>query len=103
MKAGQLHQDAGLSVSSFAEKLEIPAHEVSRIINTALKKNFNDFVNEYRVEDAKKRLTDPAFNRFTIASIAFDCGFNSLATFQRCFKQFTGITPSKYQSNFSCK
>jgi AraC-like DNA-binding protein len=37
----------------------------------------------------------------TIAAIAYECGFNSLATFQRCFKQFTGITPSKYQNTLN--
>jgi AraC-like DNA-binding protein len=55
-------------------------------------------VNEYRVAEAKRKLAEPASAKFTIAAIAYDCGFNSLATFQRCFKQFTGITPSQYQN-----
>jgi len=74
---------------------------LSNLLNQHIGKSFNDFVNEYRVDEAKKRLSDASYNNFTIAAIAFDCGFNSLATFQRVFKQVTGITPSKYQNHIS--
>jgi len=97
LKAGQLHQDAALSVSSLAEKLEIPAHEVSRIINTALKKNFNDFVNEYRVRDVIEKMQDPAYDHITILGIAFESGFNSKSTFNRTFRQMTGKSPAEYK------
>jgi AraC-like DNA-binding protein len=101
METEKIYLDSSLKLEGLAARLNLPEKSVSSLLNQYLHKNFNDLVNEYRVEEAKKRLADPAFNRFTIASIAFDCGFNSLATFQRCFKQFTGITPSKYQAGLT--
>ncbi|MDB5018138.1 MAG: hypothetical protein JWQ84_2970 [Mucilaginibacter sp.] len=99
MEIEEIYLNPVLKLDFLADKLGISEKSISRLLNQHVGKNFNDFVNEYRIQEAKKKLTDPAFIRFTIASIAFDSGFNSLATFQRCFKQFTGITPSQYQSN----
>jgi AraC-like DNA-binding protein len=88
-----------LKVDDLAAKLVIPEKQASSLLNQHLGKNFNDFVNAYRVEEAKKHLVDPHYDNFTIAAIAYECGFNSLATFQRCFKQFTDTTPSSFQNN----
>ncbi|MES2108379.1 MAG: helix-turn-helix domain-containing protein [Bacteroidota bacterium] len=99
MEIDNLYLNPLLKLEMLAEKLSLPDKVVSNLLNQHLKKNFNDFVNEYRVAEAKKRLAEPASSKFTIAAIAYDCGFNSLATFQRCFKQFTGITPSQYQNS----
>jgi len=99
MIADRIYLNPLLKVDSLAVKLCIPEKSVSNLLNQHIGKNFNDFVNEYRVEEAKKKLSDHACHQFTIAAIAFDCGFNSLATFQRVFKQLTGITPSQYQNN----
>jgi AraC-like DNA-binding protein len=88
-----------LKVDDVAASVAISEKALSSFLNQHIGKSFNDFVNEYRVEEAKTRLTDPANHNFTIAAIAFDCGFNSLATFQRVFKQFTGVTPSKFQND----
>jgi AraC-like DNA-binding protein len=60
--------------------------------------NFNDFVNAYRVKDVQERLIDRANQHFTISSIAIESGFNSLATFQRVFKNTTGMTPREYMN-----
>jgi AraC-like DNA-binding protein len=90
-----------LKVDDVATMLSIPEKALSNLLNQHIGKSFNDFVNEYRVNEAKKRLADTAYNNFTIAAIAFDCGFNSLATFQRVFKQVTNTTPSKYQNHIS--
>lgn len=90
-----------LSLDILAERVSLNERSLSNLLNQHLGKSFNDFVNEYRVEEAKRKLADPASRQFTIAAIAFDCGFNSLATFQRCFKQFTGITPSQYQKSLN--
>jgi len=88
-----------LKVDDVAANMSIPEKALSSLLNQHVGKNFNDFVNEYRVEEVKIRLADPSNHNFTISAIAFDCGFNSLATFQRVFKQFTGITPSKFQND----
>jgi AraC-like DNA-binding protein len=99
MTVEKLYLDPLLKLDDLAEKLGLPEKQVSNLINQHLGKNFNDFINSYRVEEAMKNLADPALSQFTIAALAFDCGFNSLATFQRCFKQFTGLTPSQYQNS----
>jgi len=98
MEVDNIYLNPLLKLDVLAEKLSLPDKVVSNLLNQHIKKNFNDFVNEYRVAEAKRKLAEPASAKFTIAAIAYDCGFNSLATFQRCFKQFTGITPSQYQN-----
>ena len=98
MVANMFYQDAELTLSSLAEKLEIQPKELSRIVNTGLKKNFNDFINEYRVKDAIMKMQDPAFDHITLLGIAFDAGFNSKSTFNRIFKQMTGKSPVEYKA-----
>src|SRR3569833_2902274 len=97
MEAGKFQQDPELSLSSLAEKLDIYPHELSRIINIALKKNFNDFINEYRIRDVAGKMQDPAYTRITLLGMAYDAGFNSKATFIRAFKQVTGRNPAEYK------
>ncbi|WP_157799021.1 helix-turn-helix domain-containing protein [Mucilaginibacter auburnensis] len=88
--------DPLLKLDTLAARLNITERAFSNLLNQHVGKSFNDFVNEYRVEAAKLKLADPNFDQYTIAAIAYECGFNSLATFQRCFKQFAGITPSQF-------
>ncbi|HVV56401.1 MAG TPA: helix-turn-helix domain-containing protein [Mucilaginibacter sp.] len=97
MEFEKIYLDPLLKMDMLAEKLSLTERSVSNLLNHHIGKGFNDFINEYRVEEAKRRLIDPATRQFTIAAIGLDCGFNSLATFQRCFKQFTGVTPGQYQ------
>jgi len=97
MEANLYYQDPELSLSSLAEKLSLTTHELSRIINIALKKNFNDFINEYRIKDVVAKMQDPAYDRITLLGMAFDAGFNSKATFIRAFKQLTGKNPAEYK------
>ncbi len=99
MKASMFYRDPEISLSSLAEKLDIHPHELSRIINTALKKNFNDFINEYRVRDVILKFQDPAYDRVTLLGMAMDSGFNSKSTFNRIFKEMTGKTPVEYKAS----
>ncbi|MDP9076702.1 MAG: ABC transporter permease [Bacteroidota bacterium] len=99
MEAGLYHRDPELSINSLAEALDVQPRELSRIINTALGKNFNDFVNEYRVRDVSRKMQDPAYDRLTLLGIAFDAGFNSKSTFNRIFRQMTGKSPAEYKSD----
>jgi putative ABC transport system permease protein len=92
------YQDPELSLSSLAEKLELTTHDLSRIINTVLKKSFNDFINEYRVTDVVQKMQDPAYDHITLLGIAFESGFNSQSTFNRIFKQMTGKSPLEYKT-----
>ncbi|SEO62693.1 ABC transporter permease [Mucilaginibacter sp. OK283] len=98
VQAGLYYQDPDLSLTSLAEKLELSPHELSRIINTALKKSFNDFVGEYRVAAVVQKMQNPAYDHITLLGIAFESGFNSKTTFNRTFKQITGKSPAEYKN-----
>jgi AraC-like DNA-binding protein len=89
--------DANLSLPGLAEKLNIPSHHLSRVINEQFNVNFFDFVNQYRVDEVKSRMDNPEFENLTILGIAFDCGFNTKSAFNRVFKKLTGFTPSEYK------
>ena len=65
--------------------------------------NFNQFLNKYRIEEAKKRLKDPEENQFVVLKIAYDVGFNSKSTFNTAFKKFTGMSPSQYRETYQEK
>jgi len=97
MEAGHFYRDAELSLASLAEQLGVHTHELSRIINVALKKNFYDFINEYRVMDVARKMHDPAYSHITLLGIAFDAGFNSKSTFNRIFRQVTGKSPIEFK------
>jgi len=84
-----------LSIFDLSEIVGVSSNNLSRLINQELKCNFFDFVNTYRVEEVKKQLQQK--NNYSLVSIAFECGFNSKASFNRIFKKQTGMTPSEYQ------
>ena len=58
--------------------------------------NFNDFINHYRIEAVKEKLKKGEHKTSTLLGIAFDCGFNSKATFNRAFKKSTTVSPKDY-------
>ena len=98
METGLFYQDAELSLRSLAETLDMNPNELSRIINTALGKSFNDFINEYRIREVIRKMQNPAYDRITLLGIAMDAGFNSKSTFNRVFRQMTGKSPAEYKS-----
>jgi putative ABC transport system permease protein len=97
VKTNRYYQDPELTLVTLAEKLGLTTHELSRIINTALKKSFNDFINEFRVAEVKRKMQDPAYNHINLVGIAYESGFNSKTTFNRAFKQATGNNPVDYK------
>jgi putative ABC transport system permease protein len=99
IETGLLYQNPELSVNALAEHLDMPAHELSRIINIALRKNFSDLINEYRIRDVVAKMQDPAYDHITLLGIAYESGFNSKTTFNRAFKQMTGKSPVQYKSD----
>ncbi|WP_419698061.1 ABC transporter permease [Mucilaginibacter sp. NFX135] len=98
VQANLYYLDPELSLNSLAEKLELTTHELSRIINTVLKKSFNDFINEYRVQAVTRKMKDHRYDHLTLLGIAFESGFNSQSTFSRIFKQMTGKSPVEYKN-----
>ncbi|WP_158655082.1 helix-turn-helix domain-containing protein [Flavivirga eckloniae] len=93
----QLYLESDLSLSSLSKRLGVSTQKASEVINQYAKQNFNDFINYYRIQDAKKMLLDVNHQNYTIASIAFDIGFSSLSSFNGAFKKFEDTTPSAYR------
>lgn len=85
-----------LTLSELAENLKTNTSILSQVINSGFEKNFNDFVNQYRVDEFKQKSKSAAFQHLTLLAIAFECGFNSKATFNRAFKKITGQNPSNF-------
>ncbi len=94
-----LYFESDLTLSKLSNLLGESTQNVSLIINQYAKRNFNDFINYYRIQEAKKMLLDPSNEKFTISSIAFDIGFGSLSSFNSAFKKLEGTTPSSFRKN----
>jgi AraC-like DNA-binding protein len=95
MTEQKLYLDSQLTVDSFAAQIGLRPREVSSIINSHYNSNFFEFVNRYRVEEAKRLLLEQKDE--TILAIAFKAGFNSQSAFHRFFKRVTGVTPSGFR------
>ena len=99
MEIEKVYRDENISLQSLSEKLSIAPHQLSRIINEKLNKNFPDFINTFRVKEAKKILADPRQTDRKILTIAFDVGFNTKVAFNTAFKKHTKMTPSEFRKN----
>lgn len=95
MTQDELFKNPNLKLSDLAKKLNILPHTLSQLINENLGKNFSSFLNEYRIEAAKKMLQTHSY--FSLDAISSECGFNSKSTFYASFKKATGTTPSKFK------
>ncbi|CAG4997647.1 hypothetical protein DYBT9275_01823 [Dyadobacter sp. CECT 9275] len=89
-----LHPD--LKLKHVADKTGIPVNLISYVINNKLGQSFNDWINCFRIEEVKKQITSSRLKEVTLLGIAFECGFNSKATFNRVFKHQTGLTPREF-------
>jgi len=85
-----------ITLKGLSDELNVSSEYLSEIINTDLNKNFFDFINYYRIEEFKNQCKNNKNKHLNIIGIAFNCGFNSKATFNRVFKKATGLTPSEY-------
>lgn len=95
MQEDKLYREMGITRETLASKLAMPEHQLSRIINHHFEKNFNEFINHYRVEEAKLRLKAEGT---AITTIAFEVGFNSIASFNRVFKEITSTSPTEFRN-----
>ncbi|MCA0445661.1 MAG: helix-turn-helix domain-containing protein [Bacteroidetes bacterium] len=93
----QLYLDQNLNLVQLSEKLGIQPYQTSELINRKYKESFFDLINRLRVDEIKKRLTDPVYSPYSILGIALDCGFTSKSSFNAAFKKFTGTTPSEFR------
>jgi len=92
-----------LSIYDMAVHLNLPRHTLSEVINEHLGKTFYTLINDYRIEEVKRRMEDPAYRHLTILAIAFDSGFNAKSSFNTIFKEKTGFTPSEYLKQISAR
>lgn len=95
--------DNELRLQKLASALNIPHHHLSQIINEEFGSSFFDFINKYRVEEAKKLIASSRDNVRSLLQIAFEAGFNNKTSFNNAFKKFTGETPAKYRKKFHTK
>lgn len=97
LKGKKPYLNPDFSLQMMAEDLNISRHKLSEAINIGQKKNFYKLINEFRVEEVKEMLVNPAFNHYTVLGIGLECGFNSKTSFNRIFKEETGLTPTEYK------
>ena len=83
-----------ITLSSLSKAISEKSYLTTKCLNTIFEKKFNDFINEYRIEELKSLLKDPKNNNYTLLSLAFEAGFNSKASFNRAVKKLTGKPPS---------
>jgi len=94
----RIYRHDNVTIGSLATRLSIPEYKLRRLINQRLGyRNFNVFLNEHRIAEAKAALADPTQAEVPVITIAMDAGFQSLGPFNRAFKATTGLTPSEYR------
>ena len=101
MEQDRLYLNTALTLQMVAQHTGLAAKTISAVLNQHLHKNFNEFINGYRVALFKEKLLADGAEQLTFAGIALDCGFSSPATFQRVFKQVTGMSPSAFRKNYA--
>ncbi len=100
LEENEVYLDSGISLNSIAQKLFVTPRELSQVINENEQKNFSEFINHYRIQKAKTFLIDPKYSNEKIATIAYDCGFGNVTSFNLAFKAETEITPTQYRNRF---
>jgi len=94
----QIFRTEGLTIGALAGRLGEQEYKVRQLINAHLGfRNFNAFLNHFRVREARKLLADPAQKHLGIAEIAFRFGYSSLGPFNRAFKEIVGQTPTDFR------
>ena len=88
--------DQELTLRSVAEALALHPNKLSWLLNRHMGKNFNELVNQYRLEIFKKKAADPANRHLTLLGLAYESGFNSKSVFNDYFKKSTGLTPKAW-------
>lgn len=97
MDEEKLHLKKNLNLEQFSERVKLPAKEVSAVINKHFGTNFFEFINSYRVEEAKALLADESKAEMTVLDILLESGFNSKSAFHRFFSRLVGVSPSEYR------
>lgn len=99
MEKDKLYLNGKLSIHNVSERLNIPQQYISEVLNVHMDTSFQDFINQYRVEEFINRLKNDQNNHYTLMGIATDVGFNSKSSFNAIFKKFKGLTPTEFKKN----
>jgi AraC-like DNA-binding protein len=92
------YKQEGLTITQLAKSLNMYEYKLRNVINKELGyRNFNDFLNYYRIQDVTEKLTDPAFESIAILNLALDSGFRSLSSFNKAFKETHKLTPTEFR------
>ncbi len=97
MREEKPYLDGDLSIHDLARHLGLARHHLTQVLNGNLGKNFYQFINEYRVEEACELIRNDHERELTLLAIAFRSGFNTKSAFNSIFKRFTGLSPSEYR------
>lgn len=98
MTVERIYRREGLSIGSLAAELGVPEYRLRQLINEGLGyRNFNAFLNHYRIEEASAALADPEQEQVPVLTIAMDAGFQSIGPFNRAFKAATDLTPTEFR------
>jgi AraC-like DNA-binding protein len=97
MASERPYLNADLTITLLAQRMAVPRHHLTEVINARQQKNFFQFINDYRIQAVKQALADPENAQQTLLDIAYASGFNSKSSFNTSFKQLTGQTPSQYR------
>jgi AraC-like DNA-binding protein/Flp pilus assembly protein TadD len=97
LKEAKIYLDKNISLDKMAAQIETNAKYLSQVIHEMFKTNFANFINELRINEARRMLCDSNYEQYSIEGIAEMAGFNSKQLFNKTFKKFTGITPSYYK------
>ncbi len=98
---GHMFLDSNITVNTVAVKLSVSSRDVSQAINENLNQNFYEFVNSYRIENAKQLLKNKKYENEKMQTIAFDSGFSNITSFNLAFKKITKLTPTEFRKQ-SC-
>jgi AraC-like DNA-binding protein len=100
MAEERVYRQEGLTIGALATKLGVQEYRLRQAINEGLGyRNFNAFLNSYRLGEAKAALADPDQIAVPVLTVAMDAGFQSLGPFNRAFKADTGTTPTEFRRN----
>ncbi|HEY5746185.1 MAG TPA: helix-turn-helix transcriptional regulator [Chryseolinea sp.] len=92
------YRDASITLPKMADQLKVPANLLSETINSRTQQSFPDYINSFRIKDARELLKDPAYDQEKIATIAHQTGFKSISVFNAAFKKHANTTPSAYRN-----
>jgi AraC-like DNA-binding protein len=97
MNTEKPYLDGDITLQKLAKALAISPHHLSQTINERLNQNFIDFINTYRIEEAKRMLLDPAKKHYSILAVSEEVGFNSKSAFNNAFKKQVNMAPSEFR------